>query len=386
MPRYANSIWKLAVVLLTASPLWALAPAAAPATNQQQQGSFWIVLAVWMMVFLVAMLAGYAVGKARSVDFTNPKSDRLFQQYVAAKVTESFAAEPRRGPAGELVELTPVWTFRFASGIYAHVYDTGTGKHHLEASKQAEVDFSDPPRNGLSFGQVMTAVASLPPIMALLGPPVSAMAVPVSGFAATTTANALPNYASLVSNANGSSKIRLIFFGLVGLASGVYLGYRLGYRNQPKLGAERLDRLLNDDLFWHGVATIRNAESRTWTFESRGAVILVKRSGDADFANVSPFGSTIAAVPKTPGLTPGAMGFLGVGPVGGLLTGNRFLAGSLLTSGFQTRLATAPPADLIALLQRIGELHLAQQLTGQVGKPVIGALSMLNFPAPTKTS
>jgi hypothetical protein len=214
----------------------------------------------------------------------------------------------------------------------------------------------------------MSAFAVAVPAVGVFGAPTTALAA--TNLAATTATNALPNYATLIDNATGSTKLKLVIFGLLGLASGFYLGYKWGYRDQPKLNSKRLDDLLNKDAFWQGVAALRKTEVQTWTFETANDTVLAKRSGDLFFANVVREGNTPwsglgkPVVATTATNSPGLIGGI---PGKGLLAGTLFGAS---LSGYW--ITTAPPGDLVTVLQQIGEQGLAHRLMTQAGRRLEG--------------
>jgi hypothetical protein len=355
----------LVLVLLLGSAIAATRP---EKKHEQQQGSFSMVLAIWILVFAAALSAGYAVGKARSIDFKDPRCEGYVLKYVADKVTESIVWESKHGPNGDLTELSAVWSCRFTCGFHAHLYDSKTRIHHVEAAGPSDVDYSNPPRNGLSLGQVMSALTGAAPVVGALG----MVGSPTVALAEASTTNALPHYATLIDNASGGNKLRLIVYGLVGLASGFYIGYKWGYRDQPKLGTESLRKLLDDDLFWQGVANFHKSANRKWTFETRGNTVLARRADEPCFANVRRSGTPAATasvrLPNAPGLI--SPGVVERALSGGVLGGKLY---SSLVQGLVTGYsyeAAAPPDQLIADLRSAGETQFGRRLTEQAGRPL----------------
>jgi hypothetical protein len=123
------------LVLLVCSQTLAATPEKQP---EAKQVSFMLILAVWLAVFALTLSAGYAIGKARSINFEDSDSDALFQKYISGKVTMSRTWELQRDTNGALVELKSVCTWRFARGIFAHVYDSKTQTHHVESAQPNE--------------------------------------------------------------------------------------------------------------------------------------------------------------------------------------------------------------------------------------------------------
>lgn len=354
-----DSLRRAGLVLLMLGLFSASAFAAVAEEQPPQKGGFLLVLAVWLSFFALSLTLGYTWGKARSIKFDDPSCQVHFQKYIARKISKTLTWVPERDPNGELAKLSATWSCRFCSGITAYVYDSSMGKHYVEPPKLSDLDQSNPPRNGISFPQVMKAVSIATPAIGAVVLPMGAAAVPVHAFAAPTTANAIPNLASLVGNSSGLNKIMWIGLAIFLLVSGFWLGYKWGYCDQPKI-TERLEKLLEKGVFWQGVANLHSVGNLTqsWTFETRNNVVLVKRASESAFANVVSMVAPGLPVPAPslarPSLKFALPGGLGIRP----LTGN---------IGSRSYFTTAPPGDLMLALQMAGEKALAERLKQQVG-------------------
>jgi hypothetical protein len=342
-------MWKVVLALLAGSLVMAAVPAKKQAAEKVNP---LVVAGVWAAVLAAAFGAGCAVGKMRSIDFDDSRSDPVCAKYVADKTAPEITDWVRkRGADGALIALTPVWTYRFTCGIKTLVYDSATREVRAEAVRPGDLDYSHPPRNGLSVGQAMGGLATFSGSAVALGGATGA-------FAATTTATAVPNYATLIGGAAGGDRIKLIVGGILGLVSGFVFGYKWVYRDQPDLGNARLAGLLEKPVFWEAVANLR--PPRTWVFETRGETVLVKRDSQPMWANVcrqiSPAPNVLSGLP---GLIkpPGPLGTLQPGFVGSLLG---------------EYIAAAPPAAVIDDLRKAGEHALASRLTAQQGRHLGG--------------
>ena len=321
-------------------------------------------LAIWIGVFVASLAAGGALGKIRSIDFKGSKGEAHVQKYVSSKVTESIVWESEHNDSGELTELTGVWSCRFVCGIRAYVYDSKTHKHHVEPPGAKEVDYSHPPRNGLNLGEVMSGLAVTAGVVKAIGSPAVVGEV--------TKASALPNYATLIHDATGSDKVKLIIFGLGALLTGFIIGYLLVYREQPEMGSGVPKDLLKEDVFWQGVAQLRKACTHSWKFETRNRTVLVRRDQESIFVNVrrSVPAPAPAANPKTSlsWLNPELMtpAIVARAVAGTPAAGTLFSSLMGQTPGLAYELI-APPDELITALTSAGEAQLAQRLSQQAG-------------------
>jgi preprotein translocase subunit SecG len=358
-----NALQRTVLVLLTLVLFSASAIAAAAEDQPPQKGGFPLWLAVWLSVFVFSLALGHRWGKARSMKFDDPRYQVHFQKYINQKVSQALTWAPERNANGELAKLSAIWSCRFCSGITAYFYDSSTGKHHVEAPKPSDLDYSHPPRNGISFDQVMKAFGLATPVIATIAIPVGVAAAPVQAFAAPTAANAVTNLATMIGNASGLNKLMWVVLAIFLLVSGFWLGYKWGFCDQPKI-TEQLEKLLKNDVFWQGVANLNDVDKLTqgWTFETRNQVVLVKRAGETTFANVA---SVDAPAMTVPGSIP-AMPSLGFAL--GSTAGNLGL--SPLTTGLHllNYVTTAPPIDVVLALRQAGETSMAERLKQQEGK------------------
>lgn len=329
-------------------------PCAAQATAPEKPKdhvSWPAITAAWVLLFAASMYAGYRLGKARSINFEDPDNGEIeFQKYVAGKVRKTVVWATRRDDHGELLELAGDSTCRFRCGSRVHVYSFNRREHSQESVTEVDVDYSKPPRNGLTIGDAMGAFPVAAGVIAFATPAVAGVA---HGIPVPTVVNAAPSYANLITQASGGDKIKLILLGLLALGLGGGLGYLWGYRNQPQI-TEPLKKLLEDELFWQGVAARVTAQPvGSWVFEKRGDWVFVRPLGETLFLN-----ARLELVPA-----PSKVGLPSEMPR------------PHMPVMMMSHVPTDPPDDLIQALQQIRETALVSRLKSQVRRP--GALSPL---------
>ncbi|HEX3474505.1 MAG TPA: hypothetical protein VHT91_05660 [Kofleriaceae bacterium] len=330
--------WSVATTLLAGSlALGFLAPGRAraepdaPATvasapKEGSGGGGVVILLIIAGVFVGGYGIGYIIGRSRSFNFENAHGDGRVVDFVAANADKrpvEFRIE--RSPDGKLGALTPTRViYSFKVGATKFVYDTADGKPGKVSLSPAERDDSHVARNDLTINAAM----------GLLKNPV----LPAATTAATAVvlyphqaAAAVPDFTTLLSHGSPLDRLKLVVLGALALLSGCALGFKSGYRDKPDMGTGRPYSLLDSDMFWQSVA--HSYGPPRWVFVQISGATLVQVKPDSDESSV-----------------------------------HLYLNARQTVLGVERRLqVSAPPKDLVAALEAVGESELLRRLARQVG-------------------
>jgi hypothetical protein len=154
-----------------------------------------------------------------------------------------------------IVAIGPALCYRFVAGATVFIYDAARDLLAKEPVESEEASKHRIPRNNLKFSETMTL---------LIGGSVGSYSVSSVTTHMTSEVAAHNSVSSVASSVTGVvsmvaayiiDNLKYIIAAILGTVSGLLIGIKLGYRNQPKPGEPLFLTLLNSEVFWRGVGS-----------------------------------------------------------------------------------------------------------------------------------
>ena len=304
-------------------------------------------------------LSGYLLGRARSPKFDDPTdSPPLIRSYVAEHCqfepdqTSTFISSAedcivRRDRKGVLKSLGPRGIYVFPCGIDAYTYDPK--RHYIEkvpASVETDSKVWRRPRKGFEFKETLAIIAG-----------------GAEGYSLKAAGAFLLDKSTDAAKNNDS--LKMLLFACLGAISGFVYGFWLGYTREPRCGDKLFQQLLNDPVFWEGVAAIHD-KSQWWSFSrDRWGIHVVERGIAKPSVNAPP--NCPQTPMKAPPIPASMEDFFQADPT--LVAFERSRV-SFLLDNLNQDLGKfgSPDEELTKLLVLIGESSMVEALRAQVGK------------------
>jgi len=252
----------------------------APATKQKNssetagQGkkenkSALIVFEMIAFGFVCGLSAGYLLGRARSPKFDDPiESPVSIRQYVVNKrefepsdhdtVRSANDCIVTRHLDGTIASIGPTGHYSFSCGVVTYVYNPSSRQLQKRPFHPAtDADRARPPRNGFKFKETLALLVGGVEVT-VSSPRGTVFCILASADSAKGSDNSLP----------------MIFYACAGAVSGLVFGFWVGYVEEPKCGETLFQQLLNDVVFWEGVADAHTT-AKWWRFDRDRARIHV---------------------------------------------------------------------------------------------------------------
>lgn len=288
-------------------------------------------------------LFGYIVGRARSPKFDDPTdSPALIRMYVvehcrfepslfSASISSIDDCVVRRDRKGVLDSIGPCGIYVFPCGIDAYTYDPKTSCiEKAPASLDQNSKVWRRPRRGFDFKETLAIIAG-----------------GAEGYSLKAAGNFLLEKST--GPAKDNESLRMLLFACLGAISGFAYGFWLGYDGEPKCGDKLFQQLLNDPVFWRGVAA-RHRKSLWWFFLRDGKGLHVIEGG--------------IAAPSVIGLIDNQR----VSQVKATTFAEIYERLSRVQADPGARVFDFPDRELTEVLTVIGESSMVEELLAQVGK------------------